>query len=343
MTRTGGGIYRFGTAFPYSSCIAHQFYLLESRCSYIPCAGRISLFDPLKSIKVSKRNLNCRFYLPTIAPALRYLKTSSSAGCPYPIPSVIGAPSYVLLTCTFLLRPFRPPRTFPPTAPPLSPLLSPISRLDACSPPVPISYLPATPSQFAMFLPSDRTCPRISLPVAVSPDSAHIASPSMPPARSDIAAARPSRRMAPRGAGRASLTYPFGAGRHDSRWCLPDMLDAIHDARVPAGHWGSRYPILIWRCGKRAECGICVETSASCNTECIDILRFQSKFHSVRFRPVRSGAYYMLGMGMALPRVLESWSGHRPWRLGASPLIAGRRGGRGENRMSLEDTWHVVR
>ena len=29
---------------------------------------------------------------------------------------------------------------------------------------------------------------------------------------------------------------------------------------------------------------------------------------------------------MAPPRVLESRSGHRPWRLGASPRIAGRRG-----------------
>lgn len=43
--------------------------------------------------------------------------------------------------------------------------------------------------------------------------------PSMPPHRQDMAAARPSRRMAPRGAGRESLTCLFGAGRHGSRWC----------------------------------------------------------------------------------------------------------------------------
>lgn len=40
--------------------------------------------------------------------------------------------------------------------------------------------------------------------------------PSIPPRRPDIAAARSSRRMAPRGAGRASLTCQFGADRHGS-------------------------------------------------------------------------------------------------------------------------------
>lgn len=120
---------------------------------------------------------------------------------------------------------------FPSAAPPPSPLLSPIPRLDACSPPVPISYLPATPSQFAMFLPADRVRPCISPPVVVSSDSAHIASPSMPPARPDIAAARPPRRMAPRGAGRESMTCQFGVDRHGSRWRPTDMPDAIHDAR----------------------------------------------------------------------------------------------------------------
>lgn len=50
---------------------------------------------------------------------------------------------------------------------------------------------------------------------------------SMPPARPDIAAARPSRRMAPRGAGRVSLTCQFGAGRHGSRWHPMDMSDTV--------------------------------------------------------------------------------------------------------------------
>ena len=112
---------------------------------------------------------------------------------------------------------------------------------------------------------------------------------------------------------------------------------------VPAGHRGSGYPILILRRGKRAGCGMRVETSIGCDTEHSGISHFPPKTLSVRFRPVRSGAYHMLGMGMALPRVLESRSGHCPWRLGTFPLIAGRRGGRGENRMSLEDTWHVAR
>lgn len=55
--------------------------------------------------------------------------------------------------------------------------------------------------------------------------------PSMPPRRPDMASARLSRRMAPRGAGRASLTCQFGAGRHGSRWCQPDMHDAVIYAR----------------------------------------------------------------------------------------------------------------
>lgn len=53
----------------------------------------------------------------------------------------------------------------------------------------------------------------------------------MPPARPDIAAARPSRRMAPRLAGRASLTYSFGEDWQGSRWCLPDKSDFVSYAR----------------------------------------------------------------------------------------------------------------
>ena len=182
------------------------------------------------------------------------------------LPSVIDAPSHALPILTSRL-PLRPPHAFPPRR--LSPRFS--RRFPVYPLPVPIScrsrrHQGTTASSLRLrrrpSLPC--SCPpiarqRISPPVAASSDSAHISSPSMPAARPDIAAARPSRRMAPRGVGRASLTYPFGAGRHDSRWCLPDMLDAIHDARVPAGHRGSRYPILIWRRGKRAECCMRVE------------------------------------------------------------------------------------
>ena len=74
----GGGIHRFDTVFPLSSCIVHQLYLVESRRSYISCAGRISLSRPLKSIEAL-------FELPVyrlskIAPVPRYLKTSSPDG-----------------------------------------------------------------------------------------------------------------------------------------------------------------------------------------------------------------------------------------------------------------------
>lgn len=235
-------------------------------------------------------------------------------------------------------------------APLPSSIFSPIPRLDACSPSVPISYLPAACDAVPVcqVTARHRTCPCISPSVAassraaVSSDSAHIASPSMPPARPDIASARPPRRMAPRGAGRESMTCQFGVDRHGSRWRPPDMPDAIHDARSRRSS-GQRIPDTDIEAREAGGMRLCVETSASCDTECIGILRFQSKFHSMRFRLIRSGSYHILGMGMALPRVLESRSGHRPWRLGASPLIAGRRGGRGENRMSLEDTWHVAR
>lgn len=148
--------------------------------------------------------------------------------------------------CTFPSRrfPLRFSRRFP------------ISH--ACPPPYRFpTYLRRRPSLPCSCPPIAR--PRISPPVAASSDFAHISSPSMPPARPDIAAARPSRRMAPRWAGRISMACPFGAYRHGSRWRQPDMLDAIHDARVPAGHRGSRYPILIWRRRKRAECCMRVE------------------------------------------------------------------------------------
>lgn len=128
---------------------------------------------------------------------------------------------------------------FPPAAPPSSPILSPISRLPISSPSVPTSYRPCRHPGTIRSVPCLRrrpslpcSCPpiarpRISPPVTVSSDSANIASPSMPPARPDIAAARPSRRMAPRDAGRVSLTCQFGAGRHGSRWRPLDMSDTV--------------------------------------------------------------------------------------------------------------------
>lgn len=172
--------------------------------------------------------------------------------------------------------------------------------------------------------------------------SPHRLTPYMPPARPDIASARPSRRMAPRRAGRVSMACPFGAYRHGSRWCSSDMPDAVSYVRSRRSS-GQRIPDTDMEArevgGMRHAC----RTTISCDTGFTGISHFKPKSPPVQFRPVRSGAYHIIGMGMALPRVLESRSGHRPWRLGAFPLIAGRRGGRGENRMSLEDTWHVAR
>ena len=166
--------------------------------------------------------------------------------------------------------------------------------------------------------------------------------PSIPHRRPDIAAARSSRRMAPRRAGRISMACPFGAYRHGSRWCSSDIPEAVPYFRSRRSS-GQRIPDTDMEArevgGMRHAC----RTTISCDTEFTGISHFKPKSPPVQFRPVRSGAYHIIGMGMALPRVLESRSGHRPWRLGASPLIAGRRGGRGENRISLEDTWHVAR
>lgn len=178
--------------------------------------------------------------------------------------------------------------------------------------------------------------------VTLRPTSPHHLTPSMSSTRSDIAAARLSRRMAPRGAGMVIMACPFGAYRHGSKWCSSDMPDAVPYVRSRRSS-GQRIPDTDMEArevgGMRHAC----RTTISCDTEFTGISHFKPKSPPVQFRPVRSGAYHIIGMGMALPRVLESRSGYRPWRLGASPLIAGRRGGRGENRMSLEDTWHVAR
>lgn len=214
--------------------------------------------------------------------------------------------------------------------------------------PVPISYLPATSSQFAMFLPADRALTHIDSSRFIFSHRRiiqlrlHRLTPSIPHRRPDIAAARTSRRMAPRRAGRVSMACPFGAYRHGSRWCSSDMPDAVPYVRSRRSS-GQRIPDTDMEArevgGMRHAC----RTMISCDTGFTGISHFKPKSSPVQFRPVRSGAYHIIGMGMTLPCVLESRSGHRPWRLGASPRIAGRRGGRGENRMSLEDTWHVAR
>ena len=225
------------------------------------------------------------------------------------------------------------PHAFPPRR--LPPRFS--RRFPVYPPPVPISCLPATPSQFAMFLPADRTLTHIDS----SQLRLHHLTPSMPPARPDIAAARPSRRMAPRWAGRASMACPFGAYRHGSRWCSSDIPDAVPYVRSRRSS-GQRMPDTYIEARETDGMLYACRDPYRLRYRARGHIAFPAKNPPIRFRPVRSGAYHMLGMGMALC-VLESRSGHRPCRLGASPRIAGRRGGRGENRMSLEDTWHVAR
>lgn len=231
-----------------------------------------------------------------------------------------------------------------PAAPSPSPLLSPIPRLSA---PVPISYLPATPSQFAMFLPADRALTHIDSSRFIFSHRRiiqlrlHRLTPSIPHRRPDIAAARSSRRMAPRRAGRISMACPFGAYRHGSRWCSSDIPDAVPYVRSCRSS-GQRIPDTDIEARETDGMLYACRDPYRLRYRARGHIAFPAKNPPIRFRPVRSGAYHMLGMGMALC-VLESRSGHRPCRLGASPRIAGRRGGRGANRMSLEDTWHVAR
>ena len=79
-----------------------------------------------------------------------------------------------LLPHAFPLRRLPPPR-FPRR------LLSPIPRLP---PPVLISCLPATPSQFAMFLPADRALTHIDFSRRIIQLRTHRLTPSMTPAQS---------------------------------------------------------------------------------------------------------------------------------------------------------------
>ena len=116
-----GGIHRFGTARPFSSCIAHQFYLVESRRSYISCAGCcISSFSTFKSIEVP-------FYLPILSiddstyPAIsensivlwnaRFLPSSIGR-------AIVCIPATCLSACRFSFHwPLRPPRRLSPRFP----------------------------------------------------------------------------------------------------------------------------------------------------------------------------------------------------------------------------------
>lgn len=147
--------------------------------------------------------------------------------------SVIDASSHTLPIRTFRL-PSRPPHAFPPRR--LSPRFPRRFLADYQS-----SRLPAVHADFITFVPPFVPPSRNVHRAAQAMSSAsnqfssadctahtyrlrsqyHLTQPrrlttSMPPARPDIAAARPSRRVAPRGAGRGSMAYPFGADWHGS-------------------------------------------------------------------------------------------------------------------------------
>lgn len=166
---TGGGIHRFGIVSPFSSCIAHQFYLVESRRSYISCAGCISSFSTFKSIEVP-------FELPilltddNIYPAIS--ENSIALWNARFLPSVIDVPSHTFSTCTS-----RPPRRLSPRfSRRFSRRLLSSSRML----PVPTSYrpcrlletfiapLPRCHPRSLRFPPADRTCPCMSPSIAAS-------------------------------------------------------------------------------------------------------------------------------------------------------------------------------
>ena len=110
-----------------------------------------------------KVSITCRFYISTIAPALRYLKTLSPDGMPiYPAVRYRFAVP-VLPTRTSRLLSLLPHAFLPRRLPPRC-----SRRFSVYPPPVPISCLPATSSQFAISLPSNRACPCISHSVAAS-------------------------------------------------------------------------------------------------------------------------------------------------------------------------------
>lgn len=283
--------------------------------------------------------MSCRFYLPTIAPILRYLKTLSLDG----IPIFLAIRNRCIVVCASRLPRRLPPRfsrRFPVSLSLRRPSRLPTvraaireqsSRYRACDA-VPVCHV----------LVRCRVRPCISPPVAVSSDSAHIASPSMPPARPDIAAARPSRRMAPRWARRENQICPIGEDRHGSRWRPPDMPDAIHDARSRRSS-GQRIP----------DTDIEAREAGGMRYACRDLYRLryralrhiafsaENTFRAISTRSQRGVSYARDGYGSPARIGIT---------VGASPMAArhvsadsGAARGRGENRMSLEDTWHVAR
>lgn len=180
-------------------------------------------FRPFQPLKVSKCHLSCRFYLPTITSIQRYLKTQSLYGM-----LVFCHPSLMYRLIRFLhALPARRAASLPDSR---AASLADYFHRPAC-------FLYRLHTVRAAFSKRSSRRSRDVIPVRFGSrlPTAHVHvcrlrsphrrivscgravfPPSIPPRRPDIAAARLSRRMAPRGAGRASLTCQFGADRHGS-------------------------------------------------------------------------------------------------------------------------------
>lgn len=200
---------------------------------------------------------------------MRYLKTPSPDG----IPIFLAIRNRCIVVCASRL-----PRRLPPR----------FSRrcLPVYPPPVPIFCLLVASSQFAMFLPADRTCPCISPSVAASSRAAASSN------SAHIASRRPCRLPVPILRRLDRLVAWLREGRGGEAWhtrserigTAPDSAGRIcpipYRMPVPAGHRGSGYPILILlRHGKWAGCGMRVETSIGCDIEHAGISRSPPKFH----------------------------------------------------------------
>lgn len=197
-------------------------------------------------------------------------------GFPYFLPSVIDASSYALPACRAAFLPdsladFPSPYLFA-VRPDFLPSVPPSGNN-------PLGTVPATPSQFAMFL-SAVACAhvyRLQSPYRPTPPTSPL---------------RPCRLPVPILRRLDRLVAWLRDGREGrTRYARSERIGTAHDGArricrmpyrmpVPAGHRGSGYPILILRRGKRAGCGMRVETSIGCDTERSGISHLPPKTHS---------------------------------------------------------------
>lgn len=141
---------------------------------------------------------------------------------------------------------------------------------------------PATSSPSARFPPANRICPRISLSVTAPSYRLAVVISSLRPCRLSVLIwRRLDRLVAWLREGRGGEAWHTRSERIGT---APDSAGRIcpipYRMPVPAGHRGSGYPILILlRHGKRAGCGMRVETSIGCDIEHAGISRSPPKFH----------------------------------------------------------------